>query len=183
MTDSMIDRLVKDLEFFSNNYEDSCEARGYKRSCVLSAMQIVEQYLGYSLSEKTYTEEHVSTGTKKIYLYSQPVRNVFSVKVNGVEWDPLSYEVFGNYIKTSDYYMRFPKNATVEVEYVAGYGNRLPDIVKQVILQIATLELSMANENIAVTSVSMPDNSRSFINYVNYSKWLQVLARLRSFEI
>lgn len=183
MTDSMIDRLVKDLEFFSNNYEDSCEARNYKRSCILSAIQIVEQYLGYSLSEQTYDEEHTATGTRKIYLYAQPVKNVFSVTVNGIELDPLDYEVFGNYIKTSNQKQRFPKDAVVTIEYVAGYGNRLPDIVKQVILQIATLELSMANENIAVTSVSMPDNSRSFISYTNYNKWLQVLQKLRSFEI
>ena len=183
MTDSMINNLIKELEFYSNNYEDSCEARNYKRSCILSAIQIVEQYLGYSLSEQNYDEEHTSTGTRKIYLYAQPINNVFSVTVNGIELDPLDYEVYGNCIKTTNQKCRFPKDAIVEVEYVAGYDNRLPDIIKQVILQIATLELSSANENIAVTSVSMPDNSRSFINYANYSKWLHVLDKLRSFEI
>lgn len=183
MTDSMIDKLVKELEFYSGNYEDSCEARAFKRDCIMYAIQVVEQYLGYSLSEQTYDEEHTSTGTRKLYLYAQPINNVFSVTVNGLEWDPLSYEVFGNYIKTSNQKCRFPKDAIVDVEYAAGYGNRLPDIIKQVILQIATLNLSSAGENIAVTSTSYPDNSRSFISYTNYNKWLQVLQKLRSFEI
>lgn len=183
MTDSMINSLVKDLQFFSGNYEDSDDAINFKRSCILYAIEIVENYLGYSLNEQNYEEDHISTGTRKIYLYAQPVKNVFSVLVNGKEMDPLDYEVFGSYIKTSNQLQKFPKDAEIIVEYTAGYGNRIPDIIKQVILQIATLNLSSAGENIAVTSVSMPDNSRSFINYSNYSKWLSSLQKLRSFEI
>lgn len=183
MTDSVIDKLVHDLQFYSGNYEDSCEAIKFKRECILYAIEVVESYLGYSLDERNYDEEHISTGTRKIYLYAMPIQNVFSVTVNGIEIDPLEYEVYGNCIKTTNQKCRFPKDALVEVEYTAGYGNRLPDIVKQVILQIATLNLSSAGENIAVTSVSMPDNSRSFINYANYSKWLGTLQKLKSFEI
>ena len=183
MTDSMIDMLVNDLQFFSGNYEDSCEAIKFKRDCILYALEIVESYLGYYLDEKEYEEEHVSTGTRVVYTYAQPIRNVFSVTVNGIELDPFSYEVFGNYIKTTNQKERFPKDAIVNILFTAGYGKRIPDIIKQVILQIATLNLSSAGENIAVTSTSFADNSRSFINYSNYDKWLNTLRKLRSFEI
>lgn len=183
MTDSMIDMLVKDLQFYSGNYEDSADAINFKKSCILYAVSIVESYLGYSLDEQNYEEDHTSTGTRKIYVYAQPIKNVFSVTVDGVELDPFDYDVFGNYIKTSNQRKRFPKDAEVTIEYTAGYGKRIPDIVKQVILQIATLNLSSAGENIAVTSTSYPDNSRSFISYTNYSKWLSPLQKLRSFEI
>jgi len=183
MTDSTMDKLIHELQFYSNNYEDSPEAIAFKKSCLLYAIEVVENYLGYSLDERTYVEEHISTGTRKIYTYAQPILNVFSVTVNGIEIDPFDYESYGNCIMTTNQKEKFPKDATVEVEYTAGYGNRIPDIIKQVILQIATLNLSSAGENIAVTSVSMPDNSRSFINYSNYSKWLGTLQKLRSFEI
>ena len=183
MTDSMIDKLVNELQFYSNNYEDSCDAIRFKRECILYAIEVVESYLGYSLDQKNYEEEHVGIGTRKIYTYAQPIQNVYDVYINGLVLDPLEYEVYGNFIMTTNQRQRFPKDAEIVIDYCAGYGNRLPDIVKQVILQIATLNLSSAGENIAVTSVSMPDNSRSFINYANYNKWLSTLQKLRSFEL
>ena len=183
MTDSMIDKLAHELQFYSGNYEDSPEAIQFKKSCILYAIEVVESYLGYSLEQKNYEEEHISTGTRKVYTYAQPIQNVYDVYINGLVMDPLEYEVYGNYIKTANHMEKFPKDAVIEIDYCAGYGNRLPDIIKQVILQIATLNLSSAGENIAVTSVSMPDNSRSFINYSNYNKWLSTLQKLRSFEI
>lgn len=54
-----------------------------------------------------------------------------------------------------------------------------PDIIKLTIKRIATLLLMEAGENIGVTSKSMPDNSRTFINYTNYFKYLRPIQNYR----
>lgn len=57
--------------------------------------------------------------------------------------------------------------------------NVCPDIIKLTIKRIATLLLMEAGENIGVTSKSMPDNSRTFINYTNYLKYLTPIQNYR----
>ena len=54
-----------------------------------------------------------------------------------------------------------------------------PDIIKLSIKRIATLLLMEAGENIGVTSKSMPDNSRTFINYTSYFKYLRPIQNYR----
>ena len=57
-----------------------------------------------------------------------------------------------------------------------------PQIIKLTVLRIATLLLMEAGENIGVTSKSMPDNSRTFINYTSYMKYLRPIQNWRSVE-
>ena len=57
--------------------------------------------------------------------------------------------------------------------------NICPDIIKLTIKRIATLLLMEAGENIGVTSKSMPDNSRTFINYTSYFKYLRPIQNYR----
>jgi len=54
-----------------------------------------------------------------------------------------------------------------------------PDLIKLTIQRIATLLLMEAGENIGVTSKSMPDNSRTFINYTSYFKYLRPIQNYR----
>ena len=148
------------------------------------AVAVVESYLGYPLSEETYEEDHLGTGIRNLYLYNQPIRNVFSVTINGKELDPLAYETFGDHIRMTNQLEKFPKDAQISVEYIAGYGKRIPPIVTQTILRIASLALQEANSNIGTSGVSLPDGiSRSFVSYNNYSRYLEPLIKLRSFEI
>ena len=55
----------------------------------------------------------------------------------------------------------------------------VPSIVRLTILRIATLMLMEAGENIGITGKSFADNSRSFISYTNYSKYLSPLQTYR----
>lgn len=55
----------------------------------------------------------------------------------------------------------------------------IPEIVKLTILRIATLMLMEGGENIGVSGKSFSDNSRSFISYTNYHKYLSPLQTLR----
>ena len=55
----------------------------------------------------------------------------------------------------------------------------VPEIVKLTILRIATLMLMEGGENIGISGKSFADNSRSFISYTNYHKYLSPLQTLR----
>lgn len=69
-------------------------------------------------------------------------------------------------------YLRF----NPEEEWVA---QGIPSLIKLTILRIATLMLMEAGENIGVSGKSFADNSRSFISYTNYSKYLSPLQTFR----
>ena len=57
--------------------------------------------------------------------------------------------------------------------------NEVPNLVKTTILRISTLMLMEAGENIGVTGKSFGDNSRTFISYTNYSKYLSPIQTFR----
>ena len=59
------------------------------------------------------------------------------------------------------------------------WGQSVPDLVRLTVLRIGTLMLMEAGENIGVTGKSFADNSRSFISYTNYSKYLSPLQTFR----
>ena len=57
-----------------------------------------------------------------------------------------------------------------------------PQSIKLTILRVATLLLMEAGENIGITGKSMPDNSRTFINYTSYMKYLRPIQNWRTPE-
>lgn len=57
--------------------------------------------------------------------------------------------------------------------------NVCPPLVLLTIKKIATLLLMEAGENIGITGKSMPDNSRTFINYTGYMKYLRPIQSYR----
>lgn len=61
-------------------------------------------------------------------------------------------------------------------------GVDCPAAILLTIKRIATLLLMEAGENIGVTGKSMPDNSRTFINYTNYFKYLRPIQNYRTVE-
>lgn len=58
-------------------------------------------------------------------------------------------------------------------------GVDCPVLILLTIKRIATLLLMEAGENIGITSKSMPDNSRTFINYTSYMKYLRPIQNYR----
>ncbi len=69
-------------------------------------------------------------------------------------------------------YLRFDPEEQWEEEQV-------PSIVRLSILRISTLMLMEAGENIGVSGKSFADNSRTFISYTNYLKYLSPLQTYR----
>lgn len=58
----------------------------------------------------------------------------------------------------------------------------MPEVVKLSILRVATLMLSESGGNIGLTGKSFDNNSRTFINYSNYRKYLQPLDPIRDWR-
>ena len=66
------------------------------------------------------------------------------------------------------------------VTYTSGWkDDSFPALITLSVLRIATLMLTEGNGNIGLTGKSYADNSRTFINYSNYRKYLQPLDGLR----
>jgi hypothetical protein len=59
-------------------------------------------------------------------------------------------------------------------------ATEIPEVVRLSILRVATLMLSESGGNIGLTGKSFDGNSRTFINYSNYRKYLQPLDPLRT---
>ncbi|MCF0238161.1 MAG: hypothetical protein HUK24_06135 [Sphaerochaetaceae bacterium] len=72
-------------------------------------------------------------------------------------------------------YLRFK----VDEEYPEG---NFPEVITLSILRVATLMLMETGGNIGLTGKAYADQSRTFINYSNYRKYLQPLDGLRRAE-
>ena len=171
---------VEEFNNYSLNMEDSPEVVKLKMDLLTAATEIVESYLGYPLESDQYHEHYIGTGSNRLFLDNRPVDYVDWLSIDGNMVD------FKDYHGTPDsvclYNSAFPHNSRVEVDYSTSF-QKVPAIVKTTVLRIATLLLSECGENIAVTSKSFADGSRSFANYTNYDKFLSPLKGIRRFEL
>lgn len=166
---------VEQLNVYSGNMETSSEVVDLKTTILGAAQQTVSDYLGYDI-ESAERDDFVSgIGQNKLYLYALPVTEVSHVLHCGREI-PASAYTFG------DRYLRLNSGVfasgidNYEVIYTAGWTEAtLPEIVKLTVLQIASLMLQETEGNIGITGKSFAENSRTFINYTNFDKWLKKL--------
>ena len=170
---------VTQFNTYSGNFETDTDVVSLKEDILGAAQEIVKNYLGYDPESGNHTDYISAIGNNRLYLMAQPISAVSSVELNGVAITSDEYTINGNYLRLkSGVWPEGDEN--VKVSYTAGWSAQtLPDTVKMVILQIATLMLEEAGENIGVTGKSFGENSRTFINYTNFSKWLQKLDPLR----
>ena len=182
-----LDYLLKKFNVYTNNYEDSPEVNDIKRQYIISATEVVENYLGYKLDIHEVTEEHTFIGSHDFYLKSFPVQEVYNVILADGTYLPAPYySLRGDHVRIQfprdDFFAescKLWKNDEITIIYAAGY-RQLPDIVTQTILRIASLLQSESQGNIALQSKSYGnDGSRSFFNYTNWSKFLDPLYPLR----
>lgn len=172
---------IEEFNEYTNNFEDSEAAVQLKTFYISAAEQIVSEYLGYSPIQRPYTGVFSGIGDYKLYLHARPIKIVSDLRVDG--WTvPL------NEILPHDDYI-FEKNMTniftegvnnIRCSYIAGFTpEEMPNIIKVTVLRIASLMLQEQGGNIGLTGKSMGDNSRTFINYNDYSKYLKPLQGLR----
>lgn len=173
---------LDDFNNYSGNFEDDAESKSLKTKILNTAQTVVEDYLGYYVLEGNYIEVMRGTGQNKMFVHNVPITYVNEVRKNNIPLDPESY------IFTEDAVVllhdRFEDNCDILIDYSAGRNQyNIPDIIRVTILRIATLLLMEAGENIGITSKSFSDNSRSFISYTNYDKYLQPLRNMRVFKL
>ena len=147
-----------------------------------SAEQIVKDYLGYNPASQTYTSEsYYGSGTSSLTLKAKPITAIASITVNGVARTVADYTIDGERITNKNGEI-FGRADLIVITYTAGYATndtRLGLIILTC-MDIASLLSMNAGDNIGVTSVTMDGgNSRTFVNYNNFSKQLSRLASLR----
>lgn len=175
--DTQNKELLKAFCTYTNNYETSEEVDALKMQYLVSAREIVQNYLGYRLDIHDVTEDHVFTGSNDIYLREFPIQEVYAVKVNGKSLPAPFFSLRGDHVRLND--CCHCHHGEVEVQYCSGY-RKIPDLIIQTILRIASLLQTEANGNIGLTSKSFGnDGSRSFLNYTSYSKYLEPLYPFR----
>lgn len=170
---------VSEFNTYTGNYEDGETVVAMKARMLRSAQEVVKDYLGFNPESTTYVSEIISgIGNNHLYLFAHPITQVSSVSIQGVVLDSSEYSIKDRFLlRTNGVWLN---GIDVTVTYTAGWSAQtLPDTVKMAILQIASLMLQESGGNIGLTGKSFSENSRTFINYTNYDKWLKKLDPLR----
>ena len=169
---------VDQFNVYSGNYEDTAEVISMKENMLKSAQEVVENHLGYKVESETRTDYVQGIGNNNLYLFAQPITEVTSVSINGTEIPSTDFDVLGNHLRLKQGV--WPNNTEITVTYTAGWSSdNVPDTVQLTILNIASLMLQESDGNIGITGKSMAEDSRTYINYTNYDKWLKKLDPLR----
>ena len=138
-----------------------------------SAQNIVESYLGYEIESKEYTK-HFALHTSNIIKVG--VKNITSVSEITVDGTPIE----NYYINDDKIILKQPViSDNIIVKFTAGFGEDLPPIIKLTVLRIAALLQTESNNNIGISGKSFIDGSRTFINYTNFSKYLDACSKYK----
>ncbi len=167
---------------YSGNFEDSSEAVLLKTAFLASAEEIIVSYLGFDPNLGVYTDLAVSgTGMRRLYLPCRNVQSVESLIMGTTPIDTTLLVPCDDHIRFADGMTVFPRGEdNIRVSLTAGWEvQQMPPVVTLSILRIATLMLSETGGNIGLTGKSFADNSRTFVNYSNYRKYLAPLDSLR----
>ena len=172
---------LKLFEQYTGNFEDSCEAVALKEKYLNAAESVVLDYLGYNPVLSSYDEYLSGIGDYKLYLHAHPVANVNFIVINGTPADISLFDIKDSYVFYRCRNSKFPIGVeNVHINYEAGYSpEEIPDVIKVSIMRIAALMLQEQGGNIGLTGKAMGENSRTFINYTNYDKFLEPLSDLR----
>ena len=177
--------LLNEFNVYLNDYNDTQDINALKTEMLVSAQSLVERFLGYTLGEAETEETYTWINRVSFGIMLPKPCEISEIKINGdVVTNYLTHGIW--YIKDKDNLYRDYKNAEVEI---TGYWNLqpTPEIVKIVILKIASLMYMETNKRIGISGVQLPDGmGHQYISYTNYSKHLAALNPYRApyrFEI
>ncbi|PKL27199.1 MAG: hypothetical protein CVV46_13010 [Spirochaetae bacterium HGW-Spirochaetae-2] len=138
---------------YSGNYEDSPEAVELKGAFLSTAEDIVASYLGFDPKQRDYADIVCSgTGSRRLYLPCRNIQTVESLIMGTTPIDTTLVAPCDDHIRFVDHTTKFPIGEdNIRLSYTAGWEiEQMPS-----------------------------DNSRTFVNYSNYRKYLQPLDSLR----
>lgn len=175
--------MIVSLESFnaySGNWEDSDRAKECKTMFLEAAEAVVKDYLGYDPTLHEETLELDGDLKKGIWLPARNILEIKSAQVNGHELPPDEYRLVGEKLFSSKHSQMPFISGAFKICFLAGWSNdEMPALILLSILRIATLMLTEGSGNIGLTGKSFADNSRTFVNYANYRKYLHPLDSLR----
>lgn len=174
---------VDDFKVYAKKLDGDVATEALYQTFVDSAETIVEDFLGYDPESQTYSgQTFYGDGRKYLQLKAKPITALTALTIDGVAEDVLDYSFDDDTILRIDGTEFYP-GATIAVSYTAGYTT-VPEPIKAAVLRISALLSVEAGENIGVTSQSFDGgNTRSFINYTNYDKYLQPIAKYKLFRL
>ena len=163
---------------YANKRDEDASGEALYQIYLDAAEDIVEEYLGYDPVEADYTQTIEGTGTDTLPLRAKPVTVLTSVTIDGESRDVADFTIDDNDIIDTTGNV-FAEYSEIEIEYTAGWTT-VPGIIQLTVMRIASLLSQEAGENIGVTSTSFDGgNSRTFINYTNFNKYLAALSKHR----
>ena len=166
---------IEDFNTYTDNFNDAPDVVNMKNDFIETAQEVVSNYLGYSVEETNHDEYLYGMGDPTLYLYGMPITKVNSISISGSAVSSDSYTISGRTLRLNDGVWPLGL-ANIHCNYDAGWtAENAPKIIKDTIKQIGSLLLQEVGGNIGVTGKSMSENSRTYINYTNFSKWLQKL--------
>lgn len=172
---------IETFNAYSGNYETDASVVVLKNMCLESAEKLVRDYLRYDPEEQDYIRIPViSIGVSTLSLPARHVTEILSVEEGSTELAVADFQIRDDkLVYASDPRTLFPRG-TMLVSFTAGWKEEeMPQIISLTILRVATLMLMEMGENIGITGKSMPDNTRTFINYTRYDRYLTPLQNLR----
>jgi len=172
---------VAQLKAYSHKADADTSGEALYQIFIGSSETIVNDYIGYVPTLATYTETYYGDG--KTYLdLTAPVRSIASILVNG-EAKTVSDFVINKCRITEKNGNPFNVGDTIAIIYAGGYAT-IPDAYILTVLRIATLLTMEAGENVGVTSQTFDGgNTRTFISYTNFTKYLSLVASMRNGRI
>ena len=138
-----------------------------------SAQNIVENYLGYEVESKEYIKHFELHSSNVIKCGVKNITNVAEITVDGAL-------VENYYIDDDKIILKNPViSDNIIVRFTAGFSTDLPQIIKLTVLRIAALLQTESNNNIGISGKSFMDGSRTFTNFTNFSKYLDVCSKYK----
>lgn len=119
----------KDLEDFMSKYPAEGDTK--PESYCKSAMEMVENFLGYDPVGKTYTTVIKGKGVRLACLEAYPITEITSFKIDGVDHEVTELEIPNskrNYIQFADDSL-FKHGSKYEITYKAGYQDDNTDYI------------------------------------------------------
>lgn len=170
---------LNEFDTYSNNFESDNDLVAMKNDIIEAASDIVIDFLGYNPICHQYQEVQTGIGSNKLFMEARPITDVSLVSVDGVAQNIHNITFKDDQVFTKDGSKIFKCGSTICINYMAGTCEAIAPI-KMAVLRIASLMLLEANGNIGLSGRTFADQSRSYINYSNYDKYLQPLSYLKT---
>ena len=138
-----------------------------------ASQNIVESYLGYEIESKEYTKHFALHSSNVIKVGVKNITVVSEITIDGTP-------VENYYIDNDKIILKQPViSDNIIIRFTAGFSEDLPAIIKLTVLRIAALLQVESNNNIGISGKSFMDGSRTFTNFTNFSKYLDVCSKYK----